>query len=269
MLVAYYISKRIEQGMFLAQGESMKVTLLPMVRILLFQSLLTMLLALPFVNAEASISTVSQRVSTYVFEGEELDLLEELNLNSKKVKIEQVKIKVQATNFISRVQVLLNNNIVKTVKVKSSNKSLYINIPKSVKVNSLTLKADAVFVNKVSASVRKKSANKSKTIKIIVKQKIIGSEKINLMKLMTMANININSHHTVQSVSIKSRGRGLISVSAGNSHEGSVLVRRKQTTQLIKTDALENELGDIELLVNGQVSVKSVTVKLKPLEAPM
>jgi hypothetical protein len=228
-----------------------------------------MLLALPFINAQASTSTVNQRVSSYIFEGEELNLLEELNVNSKKVQIEQVKVKLQATQHASDVQIILNDKVLKSTKIKGLNKNLTVSIPHNTKVKSLTLRADAIFVKKVSAIVNKKTRSNLQTVKVVVKQRVNGSQKINLMELMSKLNIAVDSHQEVESIAIKSKGRGLISISAGNSHEGSVLVRRKQSVQRIKTHSLENQLRDIDLVINGKVSLRSVTVKLKPIEAPM
>lgn len=247
----------------------MKLTLVPMLRILLIQCLLTMILALPFTKAQAHQQNYSQKVSSYIFEGEKLDILQELNFKTNKETLKEVNIQIQALDTDCMATVFINGEVLKEKNIDSKTNSLSMTIPSGSNLKSLTLEASAAFIHNIEVRSQTKKANNTETIKLSVGKKLVGSQKMSLTELIEMAKGNVDNTQVIESVKIISKGRGLISITGKELHEGSVFVRPRHSAQTIKTNHSENLISDINLELNGKIFVKAISLKLKPLEAPM
>ena len=132
----------------------MSYTFSSMIRILLIQCFLTALLAIPFKNAAAfevnHDSIVSARVNSYVFDGDKIDLKEELMLQEgEKVKI--LNIRAQGIEENAQIALEIDDDELIVMPLEDKMKTLQFRVNKKVK--SLSVLSNAAFVRAAKARV--------------------------------------------------------------------------------------------------------------------
>lgn len=128
-----------------------------MIRILLIQCFLTALFAMPIKEAAADPgfrvnedSIVSARVNSYIFEGEKIDLKEELMLESdEKVKI--VQLRAQGIEENAEIALEVDEELI-VMPLENRMKTLQFRVNKSVK--SLKISSNAAFLRGARARVQ-------------------------------------------------------------------------------------------------------------------
>ena len=133
----------------------MTYTLSSMIRILLIQCFLTALLALPLKSASAfdvnNDSIVSARVNSYVFEGDSIDLKQELMLlEDEKVKV--LNIRAQGIEENAQITLEIDDEDIIVMPLENQMKTLQFRVNRKVK--TLSIKSNAAFVRAARARVQ-------------------------------------------------------------------------------------------------------------------
>lgn len=128
----------------------MSNTFSSMLRLFLIQCLLTMILALPFKDAAASTETITTKVNSYLYEGEEIDLKAELALDEEEQVVE-LKVKAQGIENDATLNIVVNEETEYQVPLKEQMQTVKLNVGKKIK--SLAIKSSAAFVRSAKAKV--------------------------------------------------------------------------------------------------------------------
>lgn len=121
-----------------------------MLKVFMIQCLLTMILAMPFKDASAATETIITKVNSYIYDGEEIDLKNELALTNLD-KLKQLRLRVQGIENKAKLQVKVNQKTY-NVKLKNKMKEIKINL-KGIKVESLSVASEAAFLRTAKARV--------------------------------------------------------------------------------------------------------------------
>jgi hypothetical protein len=133
------------------RGKQMKVSLLPLTRLFMFQTVLTMVLAIPFSNAHAQrhrpspgpqpapmpapgygTQEVKKQLNQYLYQGERINLIQSLGLhhelNSGK-KLISVSVKAQSTQYNSSLKLIMDGQTIGHAQLTQQMGLKVFNIP--------------------------------------------------------------------------------------------------------------------------------------------
>lgn len=132
----------------------MNLPLLPFLRLLLIQVGMTLLIVLPFHVAQADEETITlkQHINTYVYEGDTLDLSEEMEITQED-KVVQVSIKAQAIEHNAKLNLVINGSHVKTALLEDNLKEIQFKLAKNEKLKKLEIHSKGAFVRMAKAKL--------------------------------------------------------------------------------------------------------------------
>ena len=111
------------------------------------------------------------------------------------------------------------------------------------------------------------NAKANDNIHLEVNQKVRGTQKVQLFDVLSQKNIVFDAHQEVESLTVKVKGKGLISISSLDEHKGSIRVSKFH--KFGKVETKESQIRDIDITINGKMKIETVDIQLKPLEAPL
>lgn len=138
----------------------MSLTISSMIRILLIQCFLTALFAMPLQQANAvpsarvvthHESVISARVNSYIFEGEKIDLKEELMLESSE-KIKVLQLRAQGIEDHAQIAIEVDDHELIVLPLENRMKTLQLKLDKPV--HSLKISSNAAFLRGARARVQ-------------------------------------------------------------------------------------------------------------------
>jgi hypothetical protein len=141
-----------------AKENIMSLKLLPFLRLLLLQSVLTVLIAIPFqaANAGLEVTTVSEHINTYLYEGESLNLVEEMELESvidSGDKIVSLKIKAQAIEEDANLKVIINDKVVLKNALTDNLKEIKFKVKETIYLKTIKILSEGAFIRIAKADV--------------------------------------------------------------------------------------------------------------------
>ncbi len=126
-------------------GKSLKTS----IKIFAVQIVLTLiiLLGLNFEYAYSNVGPITSQINTYLYSGEKIDLLEELELSrSELAKLRAIKIKAQGIENDASMQVFLNGSPLLSQKLTDSMQMIEVALTEKIRIRSLEIKSEAAFV---------------------------------------------------------------------------------------------------------------------------
>lgn len=237
----------------------MKVSLTPMLKILLFQCILTALIAIPFLKANAS-EVINGNINSYVFKGESIDIMKELRL-SKNVNFQSIDLKIQSPLFVSDIKLVINGTTVTELKVYKNQKAIQLKVDKKINIQTASIESTAMFVEKISVNNYKQNRNR---INIRINKSFEANTKINLKDL----ELGIDDNREIERIKIKTKGNGCISLSQEYITTSNKLTNNTKKIKFRTDKSLSRSVGDIDLEFKKKIKLQRISVELKPLEAP-
>ncbi len=135
------------------KGKIMNLPLLPFLRLLVIQAGLTLLMAIPFYTAQAEDTiTVKQQINTYLYQGESIDLADEMELDQED-KVVKIDIKAQAIENNAKLALIVNGERIKTANLTDQLKDIQFKIAKNKKLEKLEIKSQGAFVRFAKAEL--------------------------------------------------------------------------------------------------------------------
>ena len=115
---------------------------------------MALLVLLPFhvAHSEEGTITLKQNLNSYVYEGDSLDLGQELEITEKDQVI-QINIRAQAIEHNANIQLIVNGERVKTEQLVDSIKEIQFKLKKNQKLKRLEIQSKGAFVGLAKAQL--------------------------------------------------------------------------------------------------------------------
>ncbi len=130
-------------------------------RIFGIQLILTLILGLSAQYAQAKVSVITtipikEHINSYLYEGEKIDLLAELDLSPEQMKQDQLKnlqIKAQGIEYNAKLTLVVNGKRFEQHPLKNKMKTLNIKLGKNISLQKLELESKGAFIRLAKANL--------------------------------------------------------------------------------------------------------------------
>jgi len=163
-------------------------------RLLMIQSILTMLLAFPFANAQAQgqVQVQRQQINSYYYQGDQINLNQQLGLAQlirQGKKILSVSVKAQATQFDSKIVLKVNGQRIQAQMLSQSLSLKTFAVPYLSQGDQITFKVKGgAFVKVVKAEYKSRfpggGQGQAQVLKAVINKQFRGNQTLPIKRLV-------------------------------------------------------------------------------------
>ncbi len=259
----------------------MKLKLLPVARLFMFQCILTMILAFPFANAQAQqVQQQGQQINSYFYQGDSVNLGQQLGLGQlirQGKEILSISVKAQATQFDSKIILKLNGQKLQGQQLSQAMSLKSFAVPFIQQGDNLKLVVrGGAFIKAVKVKFQDRytggqGQGQASVLKAVIRKQVYSGETLPIKRLVKdHTGVRLNGKKALK-VIMKASSHGYASAQliingypVGYSQSiPSYEERMVFTLPQYDRNIMGQDLRQIAIRVSGNAFVKMVGIKVK------